>query len=865
MSATRYNIKETEAKWRKAWTDQGTFEVTEDPTKEKSYVLAMLPYPSGRIHMGHVRNYSLSDVVARYKKMKGFNVLNPMGWDALGLPAENAALERNVHPGTWTYKNIEEMKAQLLSMGLAIDWSREVATCDPSYYKHEQKMFLDFYKKGLAYRKESTVNWDPVENTVLANEQVVDGKGWRSGAPVERRKLNQWFLKITEYAEELLNAIETLDRWPDKVRTMQTNWIGRSQGLQMTYTVNETGDDFEIFTTRPDTIFGASFMGLAADHPLAIQLCEGKDGWEDFKKKCAEGGTSEEALAQAEKIGFDTGCTVDHPFIAEKKLPIYVANFILMDYGTGAIFGVPAHDQRDWDFAKKYNLDITPVVIPTDRQGVEESWTDPSTSHGMTQAYVGTGKLQNSDFLDGMDIESAKSAVIDKITAMCRGEGKTIYRLRDWGVSRQRYWGCPVPFIHCDACGVVPVPEDQLPVELPKDVTFDAPGNPLDRHPTWKHTTCPTCGKAARRETDTFDTFFESSWYQFRYCDAHNTETGFSADKVNYWAPVDQYIGGVEHAVLHLLYARFFTKALRDCGYLNFDEPFAGLFTQGMVTHMSYKDSDGKWVYPADIVTDESGAMIDKTTQKVVNANRNEKMSKSKRNTIDPEDILDTYGADAARLFILSDSPPDRDLEWTESGIEGAWKYINKLYRQLADAVGQLPAAGTAQPDLGDAAMAVYRKMHATRKVVADDIDAFHMNKAVARIRELSNDITALDITHADQAWVFRAGFETLSQLLSPITPHLAEEMWSVLGKDGLVANSTWPMADESLLANETISIGVQVNGKVRATITLPKGSDQKATEQAAMANDDVKRAIDGKDVRKVIVVPDRIVNVVVG
>lgn len=855
MSETRYNIKETESKWQKIWDDAGTFEVTEDPSREKCYVLAMLPYPSGRIHMGHVRNYSLSDVVARYKKMKGFNVLNPMGWDALGLPAENAALERNIHPGTWTYSNIAEMKAQLLSMGLAIDWSREVATCHPKYYKHEQKMFLDFLKAGLAYRKESTVNWDPVENTVLANEQVVDGKGWRSGAPVERRKLNQWFLKITDYADELLEAIKTLDRWPDKVRTMQHNWIGKSQGLQFTWDLVDSDESVEVFTTRPDTIFGASFIGLAPDHPLAVRLCEGKEGWDEFKKKCAEGGTSEVAIEQAEKLGFDTGYTVKHPFIQGKTLPVYVANFILMDYGTGAIFGVPAHDQRDWDFAMKYDLPITQVVFPSNADDADIT----------KEAYTGPGKLENSEFLNGMEIEEAKKTIINKIAEMGKGEAKTTFRLRDWGVSRQRYWGCPVPIIHCESCGIVPVPEDQLPVELPNDVTFDKPGNPLDRHPTWKHTNCPTCGHKGTRETDTFDTFFESSWYFLRYTDPRNEEIGFAKDRADYWMPVDQYIGGVEHAVLHLLYSRFFQRALKQCGYTDISEPFAGLFTQGMVTHTSYKDSEGKWVYPSDIITDDKGNMIDRNTKLSVHAQRNEKMSKSKRNTIDPEEILDSYGADAARLFVLSDSPPERDLEWTESGIEGAWKYINKLYRMVADAESSLPALHSSTPELSDKAAKILRKIHDTRRSVAEDIDAFHMNKAVARIREMTNEFSSLQTSNEDEAWVLREGFTTLAQLISPITPHLAEEIWTILGMDGLVATSQWPVADAKILADETVTIGVQVNGKLRATITLPKGTDKAATEQTAMANDDVLRAIDGKDIRKIIVVPDRIVNVVVG
>jgi len=855
MSETRYNIKETEGKWQKRWIDDRTFNVTEDPSKEKCYVLAMLPYPSGRIHMGHVRNYSLSDIVARYKKMKGYNVLNPMGWDAFGLPAENAALERNIHPATWTYKNIDEMREQLQAMGLAIDWEREIATCHPKYYRHQQKLFLDFMANDLVGRKESTVNWDPIENTVLANEQVVDGKGWRSGAPVERKKLNQWVMKITDYADDLLAEIDNLDRWPDKVRTMQRNWIGKSQGLQMTLAVNDTDEKFDIFTTRPDTIFGMSFVGLAPDHPLTQTLCEGKDGFEEFKAKCAEGGTSESAIEQAEKIGFDTGYTVSHPFINGKKVPIYIANFILMDYGTGAIYGVPAHDQRDYEFAKKYKLDIDQVVFPSDKDDCDLT----------AESYNGPGKIGNSEFLNDMDIDQAKKTVIQKISDMGIGESKTTYRLRDWGVSRQRYWGCPIPIIHCEKCGIVPVPSDQLPVKLPDDVTFDKPGNPLANHPTWKDTTCPTCNAMATRETDTLDTFFDSSWYFTRYTDARNETVPVDKSKGDYWLGVDQYIGGVEHAVLHLLYSRFFQRAMKKCGYSDIKEPFEGLFTQGMITHTSYKDSKGQWVYPSDIITADDGTMMDETTKLSVTAQRNEKMSKSKRNTVDPAEIMDAYGADAARLFVLSDSPPERDLEWTESGIEGAWKYINKLYRFTADHLDKLPSSDAKKPDLDDKSMASYRHIHETRQFVASDIDEFAMNKAVARIRALSNDITSLNPDNIGAAWVMRQGLETLAQLLSPITPHLAEEIWSILGMSGLVANSTWPVADQTLLGDDSITIGVQVNGKLRATITLPKGADKDTTEKTAFANDDVKRAIDGKDIRKVIVVPDRIVNVVVG
>ena len=602
----RYNIKETEAKWQQKWDEQDTFIVTEDESKEKCYVLAMFPYPSGRIHVGHVRNYTLTDVVARYKRACGFNVLNPMGWDALGLPAENAAIDNNVHPKDWTYSNTDAMRVQLKSMGLAIDWSREVYTCAPEYYRHEQKMFLDFLDNDIVYRKESIVNWDPVENTVLANEQVVDGKGWRSGAAVERRKLNQWFLKITDYADDLLEGLTTLEDWPHKVKVMQENWIGRSSGLQMHFKMvddsnspDHNGTKIEVFTTRPDTLFGASFIALAPDHPLSQQLAGDKDGFDDFIKDCQSVGTSEAAIEQADKKGFNTGHFVKHPFIEGKTLPIYIANFVLMDYGTGAIFGCPAHDQRDLDFARKYNLPVHAVVVPEDQN------SDDFTIEN--EAYSGQGKIANSDFLNGMDIEPAKKEAIKRIEAMNQGEGKTIYRLRDWGVSRQRYWGCPIPIIYCDDCGTVKVPEDQLPIELPYDVTFDKPGNPLANHPTWKDCSCPKCGKDAQRETDTFDTFFESSWYFARYADASNANEPFDKAKANYWLPVDQYVGGVEHAVLHLLYSRFFTRAMQTCGYLDVAEPFSGLFTQGMVTHITFKDTAGKWVFPTDVVKDENG------------------------------------------------------------------------------------------------------------------------------------------------------------------------------------------------------------------------------------------------------------------
>ena len=878
----RYNIKETEAKWRKIWIDRKSFEVTEACPREggepkpKSYVLSMLPYPSGRIHVGHVRNYTLTDVVARYKRAKGFNVLNPMGWDALGLPAENAAMERNVHPKDWTYDNIAQMKQQLLSMGLAIDWSREIATCDPSYYKHEQKMFIDFYNKGLAYRKESVVNWDPVENTVLANEQVVDGKGWRSGAPVERRKLYQWFFKITEYADELLKGLEGLERWPDKVRTMQHNWIGKSQGVRVTFNLSppyppasggeersEGGEPLQIkcFSTRPDTMFGASFLALAPDHPMSAELAGHKPGFNEFIKQCQAVGTSEEAIEKAEKIGFNTGAFVQHPLISDKKLPVYVANFILMDYGTGAVFGCPAHDQRDLDFAHKYNLEVIPVVLPPDE--------NPETFKINDEPYIGDGQLFNSDFLNGLNKEEAIAAVIKKFEDEGRGVAITQFRLRDWGVSRQRYWGCPVPMIHCEDCKIVPVPEKDLPVELPYDTNYDTPGNPLDRHPTWKHTTCPACGKEALRETDTCDTFFESSWYFLRYLDAHNETHAFAPAASQYWMPVDQYIGGVEHAVLHLLYSRFFTRALKACGYSVPDEPFAGLFTQGMVTHQTFEDQDGKWCFPAE-VEQLQGKWVKISDGSPVKSGAITKMSKSKKNVVDPEDILETYGADAARLFILSDSPPERDLEWTTSGIEGAWRFINKLYRNIEEAFEDLLAAPNKMPaDFSDPAIELRRQTHQTIAGVAADIEAFHMNKAVARIRELSNALA--DFKPADNAdkWALREGYEALIILFNPMMPHLAEELWQKLSrkqKSGqILADTLWPEHDELLLAADTVTIGVQVNGKVRATITLAADTNKEEAEKIALAEPGVQKALEGQTIRKVIVVPGRIVNVVAG
>ncbi len=844
----KYNIRETEEKWRAAWAKANVFSVDESSDKPKYYVLEMFPYPSGRIHVGHVRNYTLGDVVARYKNARGFNVMHPMGWDAFGLPAENAAIENNRHPGEWTHANIDIMRTQLQPMGLSIDWSREFATCDPDYYRHEQKMFLDFLARGIAYRKESVVNWDPVDNTVLANEQVINGKGWRTGAPVERRTLNQWFLKITDYAEELLDGLDNLPGWPEKVRIMQKNWIGKSSGLQFKWDLVDSDEQIEVYTTRPDTLFGASFLALAPDHPMSEKLAGGKNGFEDFLKECQSTGTSEEAIAQADKLGFDTSYKATHPLLG-REVPVYIANFILMDYGTGAVFGVPAHDQRDFDFASKYGLEILPVI-------------DGDYDLPLKDAYSEPGKNINSQWLDGLDTETAKDAVIKKCEDGDTGFGTTQYRLRDWGISRQRYWGCPIPIIYCDqgngaGCGAVPVPEDQLPVTLPEDVSFDKPGNPLAHHPTWKNVLCPSCGNDATRETDTFDTFFESSWYQFRYCDPKNESLPLSKDKANYWMPagggVEQYIGGVEHAVLHLLYARFFTKAMRDCGLIETSEPFTGLFTQGMVTHETYTNADGKWITPADYdaMDDNSAITVGPTI----------KMSKSKKNVVDPEDIMDAYGADAARLFILSDSPPERDLEWTESGIEGAWRFINKLHRMVGEMKESLPPVGTEiSGDLDDAAGELRRMTHKSIIGIAEDIENFHMNKAVARMREFSNAITG----YKERDAVMREALESFIILINPMMPHLAEELWQMMGHKTMLVEQLWPNADETLLTTDIVTLGVQVNGKVRASIDLAPDASEEEAKAAALAQDNVQKFIEGKKMRKFIYVPGRVVNMVV-
>ena len=866
---TRYNAKESEPKWQQAWAENDCFGAEIDDSKPKYYVLEMFPYPSGKIHMGHVRNYAMGDVVARYKMAQGFNVLHPMGWDAFGMPAENAAMERGVHPGDWTYQNIETMRGQLQAMGLAIDWSREIATCDPDYYQHEQAMFLDFLEAGLAYRKEASVNWDPVDMTVLANEQVIDGKGWRSGAEVEQRKLSQWFLRISDMADDLLQGLQTLDRWPEKVVTMQSNWIGRSEGLRMRFDLEGEGapaEGLEIYTTRPDTLFGASFCAVAPDHPLAQAMAGKNKDLDAFIAECRKSGTSAEDLETAEKLGFRLDLQAKHPFLKGHTLPVYVANFILMDYGTGAIFGCPAHDQRDLEFAHKYDLPVLPVVIPQDADASSFSIED--------EAYTGDGSLGNSEFLDGLSVETAKSLVIDKIEAAGVGQRAVNFKLRDWGVSRQRYWGCPIPIIHCEACGIVPVPKSDLPVTLPEDVSFDRPGNPLERHPTWKQVACPKCGADARRETDTFDTFIDSSWYFARFC-APKATGPTDRKAVDYWLPVDQYIGGVEHAILHLLYARFYSRAMERTGHLGLSEPFAGLFTQGMVTHETYQAEDGAWLTPEEVEitaseTDRSARQI--STGAPAKIGSIEKMSKSKKNTVDPQDIIQQYGADTARWFMLSDSPPERDVEWTAAGVEGAWRFVQRVWALIADPANEgLPKAGTPMPTdtPGETAAQLRRTSHKTLASVTEAIEMFHFNRAVAQIYELTNAIrkAAPDLRQGPKAdqWILTESLVFATQIIAPMMPHLAEEAWHVLGGKGLLIAQPWPQAEPELLVESSITLPVQVNGKRRTEIEIPKDMPNAEIEAKVMANDRVIAALGDKTVKKVIVVPNRIVNIVVG
>jgi len=849
----RYEPKTAEPRQQQRWADANAF-VTKDTGRKKYYVLEMFPYPSGNIHMGHARNYVMGDVVARHKRAQGYDVLHPMGWDAFGMPAENAAMERGIHPKGWTYDNIAAMRDQLKLLGLSLDWSREFATCDPEYYGKQQAWFLELYKRGLVYRKDGVVNWDPVDNTVLANEQVIDGKGWRSGAVVEKRKLNQWFLRITQYADDLIEGLKDLDRWPDKVRLMQENWIGRSKGLQMTWAwageaPAASPDGLEIYTTRPDTLFGASFMGIAPDHPIAKALAEADPAVAEFTARCRAGGTSQADIEQAEKIGWDTGLKVVHPFDG-REVSVWIANFILSEYGTGAIFGCPAHDQRDLDFARKYDLPVQAVVRP---EGAGDDFAVE------TEAYVGPGALFHSDFLNGLSIEEAKAAAIARIEAAGTGKGATIYRLRDWGVSRQRYWGCPIPVIHCPTCGPVGVPADQLPVILPDDVTFDVPGNPLDRHPTWKHVKCPSCDQDAVRETDTLDTFVDSSWYFARFTDPTAAEP-INKEAADRWLAVDQYIGGVEHAVLHLLYARFVTRALSDAGMLSVKEPFAGLFTQGMVVHETYRRSDGVWVEPTDVdLKNEAGVRSARqlSTGETLVIGDIEKMSKSKKNVVAPQEILGTHGVDAGRLFVLSDSPPERDVQWTPGGVEGASRFVQRVWAEF-DGYDAAPE--------GDAAAntALVRETHKAIKAVSEGVEGFRFNSAIAKLYAFL--ATVRDAKAAGGA-AKRDALSALARLIAPFTPHVAEECWARLGEEGMVIDAPWPVYDPALAADDEVVLPIQIAGKRRSEVSMPRGADSASVEAAALANEAIQAYLSSNNlsVKKVIVVPDRIVNLVVG
>ena len=864
--SSRYNHAESEPKWQKAWRESGVFKalppISERP---KAYVLEMFPYPSGRIHVGHSRNYTMGDVVSRFKRARGFNVLHPMGWDAFGLPAENAAIDRNVHPGAWTYENIKQMKAQIEKLGCDYDWDREIATCDPAYYKHQQAMFLRFWKAGLAYRKKQKVNWDPVDNTVLANEQVVDGRGWRSGAVVETRELDQWMFKVTAYAEDLLTALKTLDQWPDKVRLMQTNWIGKSRGATIRWSM--AGDRpagapeaIEVFTTRPDTLFGASFLALAADHPITKAIAEGRPDVAAFMAECAALGTSEADIEKAEKKGVDLGIRVKHPFDPSWELPVWAANFVLSTYGTGAIFGSPAGDQRDLDFANTYALPYVPVVLPPG--------ADPASHTITTEAYTEDGTLYNSRFLDGLTTQAGIARAIEELEKLGSGEATTTWRLRDWGVSRQRYWGCPIPVIHCPSCGIVGVPEDQLPVRLPEDVTFDKPGNPLFHHPTWKHTGCPECGAEAVRETDTLDTFVDSSWYFARFTDPTNEAAPFDKAIASAWLPVDQYVGGVEHAVLHLLYSRFFTRAMRDVGLLDLPsgEPFAALFTQGMVVHETYRSASGKWLSP-DEVDLKDGQAVELETGQPALIGALEKMSKSKKNVVDLDDFVKDFGADVVRWFVLSDSPPERDVEWSASGAEGAWRFVQRVW-SLTDAHGQpAPALGASPPpgtDQGEA-LALRQAAHRTLKSVTEDIEGFRFNRAVARCYELVNAIVKAKGDNLGIVFARGEALRILTHVISPFLPHLAEECWEKLGFERFVATTPWPTPDPDLVREDSVTLPIQVNGKRRGAITVAKGLSEEAVKAQALAHEPVAAFLKDQTVRKVIVVPDRIVNIVAG
>ncbi len=845
-----YSPSDIEARWQQAWNDAGIFKAERSEDKPKYYVLEMFPYPSGRIHIGHVRNYTMGDVIARYKLSNGFNVLHPMGWDAFGMPAENAAMASGGHPKDWTYSNIADMRDQMKPLGLSIDWSREFATCDPEYYGQQQALFLDMLEKDLVYRKNAVVNWDPVDMTVLANEQVIDGKGWRSGAEVEKRELTQWFFKISDMAEELLDALDGLENWPAKVRLMQENWIGKSRGIELKFERTDGGDPIVCYSTRPDTMRGATFIAVSPDHPVAKALETSRPDLAAFIDECRKMDTTEAAMEKAEKKGIDTGITVRHPIFADQEMPVWIGNFVLMDYGTGAVFGCPAHDQRDLDFARKYDLDVrSAFYLPGQPVEIQDEALVPAKTDTVSYIDHFAGITDVSSY-DGID------ASIDYFEAKGLGKGQVKFRLRDWGLSRQRYWGCPIPVVHCDTCGVVPEKKENLPVQLPDDVTFDVPGNPLDRHSTWRNTPCPKCGKPALRETDTMDTFVDSSWYFARFT-APRAETPTVNEDAAYWMNVDQYIGGIEHAILHLLYSRFFARAMHQTGHLpkSASEPFDALFTQGMVTHEIYqtRDDKGRPVYhlPEDI--DRETKTV-KATGEALEIIPSAKMSKSKKNVVDPVTIIATYGADTARWFVLSDSPPERDVEWTASGAEAAYKHLGRVW-SLCDRIGAMDKTAPGQGDDD-----LLRAMHKCIHDVTMGIESFGFNAAIAKLYGFTAVLQKSKASHAAQ----RQAIMTLAQLMSPMTPHLAEDIWNHQGGDGLVATAEWPKADEAMLVDDTVTLPIQVNGKRRAEIEIPADMDKAEVEKLALSQEAVVRALDGKAPKKVIVVPGRIVNVVV-
>lgn len=854
---TKYNFRVHEAAWQKSWLEAKTFQVSDVPERLENaqYILEMFPYPSGKIHVGHARNYVLGDVLARHGWAKGKQVLHPIGWDAFGLPAENAAFKHGIHPSVWTYKNAEEMAENLKKLGLSYDWSREIFSCDPDYYVHEQRMFLRFLKAGLVERKTAVVNWDPVEKTVLANEQVVDGRGWRSGALVEQKPLAQWFLKITRFKESLLEDLKALDHWPEKVKVMQKNWIGRSEGARVSFKIEGRDEAIDVFTTRPDTLFGASFIGLSPDYPLVKELAKQNEAARSFVRWCSDHRAQALVDDVVEKRAHFTGLFTDHPLRPSERLPIYIVSYVMMDYGTGAIFGCPAHDGRDFDIAKQMDLAILPVIHPLIAHDFDEA------------AYEGDGSLINSEFLDGLSVADAKMRVVEALQKKSRGQREVSWRLRDWGVSRQRYWGCPIPMIHCETCGPQPVPDEDLPVRLPEDVSFDVPGNPLDHHPSWKDVPCPSCGKNARRETDTLDTFFDSSWYFLRFCSPH-TKEAFNAEAVKAWMPVDQYIGGIEHAILHLLYARFFMRALKEAGYnLPCVEPFKRLFNQGMVGHRTFQEGSGQWHYPSDVLETEKGVWVHKDTGAPVTAGRIEKMSKSKCNVISIDSVVNEVGADATRFFLLSDTPPEKDMIWTKEGIEGSWRYVSRIWRLAHDHlphIENVPMQPNVPAAFGSGARTLLEVFYQSVQMIDEAIEKLHFNKYIAQLYTLTNALSVFEVKDENDRSVLRYVWEGFIRLLAPVVPHVSEALWAVFKNPPFVHQAGWPICDETFLRKETLELPVQINGKTRTRVCVSLNSDNSVVENAVLSDPCVRKALGQKAPRRIIVVKNRIVNVVV-